>query len=62
MQTTNLQLDVNETVLQALGKTALEALACGLIVLDYKLDRRQGLPDEYAPMNVISRLETIYLR
>lgn len=53
---------VNEQVLQALSKTALEALACGLMVLDFKLDRRHGLPQEYTPMNVVSRLETIYSR
>jgi hypothetical protein len=53
---------VEEQLLQALSKTALEALACGLTVLDFKLDYRQGLPDEYTPMNVVSRLETIYLR
>jgi hypothetical protein len=52
---------VNETILQALSKTGLEALACGLSVLDYKLDRRHGLPDEYAPMNVVSRLESVYM-
>jgi glycosyltransferase involved in cell wall biosynthesis len=51
---------VEEQLLQALSKTALEALACGLTVLDFKLDCRQGLPDEYTPMNVVSRLETIY--
>lgn len=48
-------------ILKNLSKTALEALACGLDVLDYKLDRRHGLPDEHIPMNVVSRLETIYL-
>jgi len=51
---------VNGKILENLSKTALEALACGLDVLDYKLVRRHGLPDEHIPMNVISRLETIY--
>lgn len=51
---------VDGKILENLSKTALEALACGLDVLDYKLNRRHGLPDEYAPMNVASRLETIY--
>jgi hypothetical protein len=51
---------VDGKILENLSKTALEALACGLDVLDYKLNRRHGLPDEYAPMNVTSRLETIY--
>jgi hypothetical protein len=51
---------VDGKILENLSKTALEALACGLDVLDYKLNRRHGLPDEYAPTNVTSRLETIY--
>ena len=51
---------VNGKILENLSKTALEALACGLDVVDYKLDRRHGLPEEYNPMNVTSRLETIY--
>jgi hypothetical protein len=51
---------VDGKILENLSKTALEALACGLDVLDYKLNRRHGLPDEYAPKNVTSRLETIY--
>jgi hypothetical protein len=52
---------VDGKILENLSKTALEALACGLDVLDYKLNRRYGLPVEYDPMNVTSRLETIYL-
>lgn len=51
---------VDGKILENLSKTALEALASGLDVLDYKLYRRHGLPDEYNPMNVIARLETIY--
>lgn len=51
---------IDGKILENLSKTALEALACGLDVLDYKLNRRHGLPDEYAPKNVTSRLETIY--
>jgi glycosyltransferase involved in cell wall biosynthesis len=51
---------VDKTILQNLSKTALEALACGLKVLDYKLKYRQGLPREHDPINVISRLSTIY--
>ena len=51
---------VDGKILENLSKTALEALACGLDVLDYKLNRRHGLPVEYNPMNVTSRLETIY--
>jgi glycosyltransferase involved in cell wall biosynthesis len=51
---------VDGKILENLSKTALEALACGLDVLDYKLNRRHGLPVEYDPTNVTSRLETIY--
>jgi hypothetical protein len=51
---------VDGKILENLSKTALEALACGLDVLDYKLYRRHGLPEEYAPKNVTSRLEAIY--
>lgn len=51
---------VDGKILENLSKTALEALACGLDVLDYKLNRGHGLPVEYDPTNVTSRLETIY--
>lgn len=51
---------VDGKILENLSKTALEALACGLDAIDYKLHRRHGLPEEYNPMNVTSRLETIY--
>jgi glycosyltransferase involved in cell wall biosynthesis len=51
---------VDGKILENLSKTGLESLACGLDVLDYKLERRHGLPEEYIPMNVTSRLETIY--
>jgi hypothetical protein len=51
---------VNKTILQNLSKTALEALACGLKVLDYQLKYRQGLSREHDPINVISRLSNIY--
>src|ERR687888_478880 len=51
---------VNKTTLQNLSKTALEALACGLKVLDYQLQYHQDLPREHNPTNVISHLSTIY--
>jgi hypothetical protein len=47
-------------ILENLSKTALAALACGLDTLEFKLDRRHALPVEDDPMNVTSRLETIY--
>lgn len=51
---------VNETVLEALSKTGLEALACGLKVLNYRLEYRQGLPVEHDPTKVVSILSNIY--
>jgi glycosyltransferase involved in cell wall biosynthesis len=51
---------VNNIVLQALSKTGLEALACGLKVLNYRLEYLQGLPIEHDPKNVISCLSNIY--
>jgi glycosyltransferase involved in cell wall biosynthesis len=51
---------VNKTILQNLSKTALEALACGLRVLDYQLKYHQNLPREHDPINVISGLSIIY--
>jgi glycosyltransferase involved in cell wall biosynthesis len=51
---------VNKTLLENLSKTALEALACGLKVLDYRLQYHQGLPSQHNPMNVVSHLSTIY--
>jgi hypothetical protein len=40
---------VNDTILQALSKTGLEALACGLKVLDHKLKYCEGLPAQHNP-------------
>jgi hypothetical protein len=51
---------VDGNILENLSKTALEALACGLDVLDYKLNRLHGLPGEFDPMNVTSSLRAIY--
>jgi glycosyltransferase involved in cell wall biosynthesis len=51
---------VDGKILENLSKTGLESLACGLDVLDYKLDRRHGLPEENNPTNVTSSLENIY--
>jgi glycosyltransferase involved in cell wall biosynthesis len=53
---------VNEKILENLSTTALEALACGLKVLDYQLKYRQGLPEEHEPINVVSRLSSIYTK
>jgi glycosyltransferase involved in cell wall biosynthesis len=51
---------VDNQMLENLSKTALEALACGLSVLDYKLAVRRGLPSKHDPMNVVKTLSTIY--
>jgi hypothetical protein len=49
---------VNNTIIPALSKTALEALRCGLSVMDYQLRYRECLPEDHLPTNVISRLMT----
>ena len=51
---------VNDTVLENLSSTALQSLASGLKVLDYKLQFRQGLPPEHNAFNVVSQLSGIY--
>ena len=51
---------VNDTVLENLSSTALQSLASGLKVLDYKLQFRQGLPSEHNAVNVVSQLSGIY--
>ena len=53
---------VNEKILDNLSTTALEALACGLKVLDFQLRYRQGLPEEHDTINVVSRLSSIYTK
>ena len=52
---------VNGQVLENLSKTALESLACGLEVLDHRLEYRRGLPLEYNPSTVLSKLSNFYL-
>jgi glycosyltransferase involved in cell wall biosynthesis len=52
---------VDGILLENLSKTALEALACGLKVIDYRMERLHSLPPQYNPVNVISRLDSIYL-
>jgi hypothetical protein len=51
---------VNDIVLENLSSTALQSLACGLSVLDYKLQFRRGLPTEHDAVNVASQLSKIY--
>jgi hypothetical protein len=51
---------VNQKLLRNLSKTALEALACGLRVLNYNLEYVDELPSEHCPTNVVTRLSFIY--
>ena len=53
---------VNGKILENLSKSALESLACGLEVLDYRLMCHRGLPPEHDPSEVLSKLENIYFR
>ncbi len=52
---------VNGKIIPALSKTGLEALACGLDVLDFDLKFRHGLPSEHYPSNVVSNLSKEYV-
>ena len=51
---------VNDKILENLSKTALESLACGLKVLNYKLEYIDKLPEMHNPVNVVNQLENIY--
>ena len=51
---------VNNMILESFSKTGLEALACGLKVLNYQLKYHQGLPPEHNPTSVVARLMKIY--
>lgn len=51
---------VNGTILENLSKTALEALSCGVPVIDYKLDIITRLPAENNPNVVAEKLAAIY--
>jgi hypothetical protein len=53
---------VNGRILENLSKSALESLACGLEVLDYRLEYCRGLPSKHDPSIVVSRLEEIYFK
>jgi glycosyltransferase involved in cell wall biosynthesis len=61
----NTYLDVrfiNGKLVLGMSKTALESLACGLTVIDYHLDHKEGLPVEHDPRNVTSSLMSIYCK
>ena len=51
---------VNDKILENFSKTALESLACGLKVLNYKLEYIDKLPEMHNPVNVVNQLENIY--
>ena len=59
----NIYIDIriaNDKILENLSKTALESLACGLKVLNYKLEYLDKLPEMHNPVNVANQLENIY--
>ena len=51
---------VNNKILENFSKTALESLACGLNVLNYKLEYLHKLPQMHNPVNIVNQLENIY--
>ncbi|HEX7031429.1 MAG TPA: hypothetical protein VF172_00370, partial [Nitrososphaera sp.] len=51
---------VDGMLLQAMSKTGLESLACGLTVLNYELKTLQGLPQEHRPEIAAGKLLRIY--
>lgn len=51
---------VNNKLLQNLSTTALQALGCGLRVLNYNLEYIDKLPAEHYPWNVTNKLSSIY--
>jgi hypothetical protein len=51
---------VNNKILENFSKTALESLACGLNVLNYKLEYLNKLPQMHNPVNIVNQLENIY--
>ena len=53
---------VNGKILENLSKSALESLASGLEVLNYRLQYLRGLPSEHNPSAVLSKLSKIYFR
>ena len=51
---------VNDNIIQSVSKTGLECLACGLKVLNYKLEYLDRFPEIHNPRNVINKLQNIY--
>ena len=53
---------VNDKILENYSKTALESLACGLKVLNYKLEYIDELPEIHYPINVTSQLHIFIIK
>ena len=51
---------IDRNYIPSLSKTALEALACGLKVVNWKEEIVEGLPEENDPARVIEKLWNIY--
>lgn len=51
---------IDDKLLEAPSKTGLESLACGLRVLNYKLEYTEGLPPEHRPEAVASKVLEAY--
>lgn len=51
---------IDGTLLEAMSKTGLESLACGLQVLDYQLKYVKGLPKENSPEVAACRVMDVY--
>ncbi len=51
---------IDRKEIPSLSKTALEALACGLKVLDWKGELNEGLPLEHTPEIAVSKVMKIY--
>jgi len=51
---------IDQNTFPALSKTALEALACGLKVIDWKEEVIKGLPEMHKVKNVVAKLLTYY--
>jgi hypothetical protein len=51
---------IDGLLLEAMSKTGLESLACGLQVLDYQLKYAKGLPKENSPEVAAGRVMDVY--
>jgi len=51
---------IDGLLLTSLSKTAIEALACGLKVLPYNLQYKEGLPEDNEPEYVVDKIQRIY--